>query len=405
MITHRSRRSLRQGVPAFGLTVALLFASGAAIADGGAEHILLQRRPIELGVSGSSIEHIIDKAFAYCYAGTLGSLVTDGTDDYILSNNHVLAKENEPDNVLAPDGYQIIQPGLLDEGSCSLSLGDPAHIVAYLTAWVEILFGKGKNLPENRVDAAIALTDVLSVDSGGDIRDIGPLSAAPVTAIVSDPRMRVQKSGRTTGRTFGTVEAVGVTINVDYLSGKARFVNQVRIRGICADFSTSGDSGSLIVNVPAGERRSAVGLLFAGGGADTFANPILTVLDEMGTEAGRDLSMVLGAEGPFDDTTAVPECADDGGADEPKKGKGPPSGRGVDQLGLEIALEVAAEHSAALLSIPGVVGHGVGADDSGEAVIEVYVENAARVGARRPIPREIEGIAVRVIETGPIRAY
>ena len=53
-----------------------------------------QERPIQLGVSGSSIEHILDFPFIYCYTGTLGSLVIDGAGKkYFLSNNHVLAKE------------------------------------------------------------------------------------------------------------------------------------------------------------------------------------------------------------------------------------------------------------------------------------------------------------------------
>ena len=52
--------------------------------------------PIPLGVSGSSqtLERV--KGLLYCYAGTLGSLVRDNAGQrYILSNNHVLAKENE----------------------------------------------------------------------------------------------------------------------------------------------------------------------------------------------------------------------------------------------------------------------------------------------------------------------
>lgn len=52
-----------------------------------------------------------------------------------------------------------------------------------------------------------------------------------------------------------------------------------------------------------------------------------------------------------------------------------------------------------------MVGHGVGVDENGNAVVEVYVESAARRAAGRPVPSELEGIAVRVIETGVIRAY
>jgi hypothetical protein len=70
-----------------------------AVSDGGAEHQTWVR-PVELGVSGSSIEHVVDGQRLFCYTGTLGALVTDGPNDYFLSNNHVLAKENEPDSAL-----------------------------------------------------------------------------------------------------------------------------------------------------------------------------------------------------------------------------------------------------------------------------------------------------------------
>ena len=288
----------------------------AAYADGGAEHQGLLVRPFELGVSGSSIEHIIDWPFAYCYVGTLGSLVTDGTNVHILSNNHILAKENEPDNQLDPDGRNIIQPGLLDEGSCTLSLGDQDNIVAYLTDYVPIVFGRGKNPPENSVDAAIAETNAASVSSIGSIRDVGVLTGDPdpVGAVVGD---QVQKSGRTTGHTFGEVIATGVSIKVKYQSGTALFVDQIEVVGLCdTNFSAGGDSGSLIATLPDGTGpRAAVGLLFAGGGASTFANTIQTVLDDLGAKAGLSLSMVNNGSGDVDDTgnTAVPSCS--GGGD------------------------------------------------------------------------------------------
>ena len=57
------------------------------------------------------------------------------------------------------------------------------------------------------------------------------------------------------------------------------------------------------------------------------------------------------------------------------------------------------------IEIPGVVGTGVSLDDDGNPVIEVYVERAARATPARPIPKELDGVTVRVIETGPVRAY
>lgn len=55
-------------------------------------------RPLHSGVSIGN-----DKE---CAAGTLGCVVTDGTDNFILSNNHVLARQN-----LAKLGEKIDQPG------------------------------------------------------------------------------------------------------------------------------------------------------------------------------------------------------------------------------------------------------------------------------------------------------
>jgi hypothetical protein len=278
-------------------------------------HQCLQPRPIALGSSGASIEHILDRGRLYCYTGTLGALVT-GTDangsfhDYILSNNHVLAKENEPDNSLSPDGREIIQPGLLDEGPCSSGLGEPNNVVGYLTGFVPLLFGKGANLPDNVADAAMAEVVAGTVDPSGAIVDIGTLTGPPVPASLN---MKVQKSGRTTAHTFGEVVATDVTVNVRYGSGTARFVGQLEIVGLCGtNFSDSGDSGSLVVNLPdAGNaHRAAVGLLFAGGGSSTFANPIDVALSTLQTETGvNGLMMVHDGTGTMpDDAANAPIC-------------------------------------------------------------------------------------------------
>ena len=70
----------------------------------------------------------------------------------------------------------------------------------------------------------------------------------------------------------------------------------------------------------------------------------------------------------------------------------------------EDAKAAKARHSADLLAIDDVVGHGVGINAAGEPVIEVYLgrRNAA---ARARISQSIEGIAVRVEVTGPFVAY
>src|SRR5260370_24599977 len=65
------------------------------------------------GVSGGNAHDISAK---FCCSGTLGALVTKSGVDYILSNNHVLARTG-----LAKVGEAIIQPGLVDVG-CIASL-------------------------------------------------------------------------------------------------------------------------------------------------------------------------------------------------------------------------------------------------------------------------------------------
>src|SRR3989304_4335401 len=84
----------------------LLLATTLASADSGANHQTKQTPPISLGTSGGNINDI---SKAFCYGGTLGSLVTDGSNQYILSNNHVLAPLNS-----AGLGEGGIQPGTTD---------------------------------------------------------------------------------------------------------------------------------------------------------------------------------------------------------------------------------------------------------------------------------------------------
>ena len=60
------------------------------------------------GVSGGNINDITR---LFCCSGTLGSLVSGGGTFYILSNNHVLARQDQ-----AAAGEAISQPGLIDNG-------------------------------------------------------------------------------------------------------------------------------------------------------------------------------------------------------------------------------------------------------------------------------------------------
>lgn len=192
-------------------------------------------------------------------AGTIGCRVTDGTNVYALSNNHVYANENS-----ASPGDWVLQPGPYDGGTDGDEIGA-------LFAFIPIRFGSSTN---NVVDAAIALsnTDLLGTATPAD--GYGRPSIAIAAPMIN---MKVKKYGRTTGLTKGKVSAVNAIVNVGYDTGTARFVNQIIVTP--GTFSAGGDSGSLIVT----ERgNNPVGLLFAGSSTATIANPIGEVLTAFG---------------------------------------------------------------------------------------------------------------------------
>jgi hypothetical protein len=207
-------------------------------------------------------------------AGTLGCLVekigNPGTR-YILSNNHVLADSNA-----GAIGDDIFHPGPLD--------GGVAPAVATLTDFkiMDFLPPAGTGTL-NDMDAAIAeLTPTgttippIPPPFTPDILNIGRVVNPPVTAALYQS---VRKHGRTTRHTIGVIMDISATIRVLYGSNRAEFDDQLAIVGAGGMFSAGGDSGSLIVDAVT---LRPVGLLFAGGGSTTFANPIDVVLSHFG---------------------------------------------------------------------------------------------------------------------------
>ncbi len=88
--------------------------------------------------------------------------------------------------------------------------------------------------------------------------------------------MPVQKSGRTTGYTTGSVVQIDVTVQVAYGSQTARFVNQL----MAGAMSQPGDSGSAVLDM----ERNVIGLLFAGSNTTTLFNPIESVLEALNVQ-------------------------------------------------------------------------------------------------------------------------
>lgn len=219
-------------------------------------------------IVGASVGHVA------ITAGTLGAFVTTADGEMaILSNNHVLADENR-----AEIGDAIIQPADLDDGR------DPEDVVARLSDYVPIA-----PVAVNRVDSAVA-----TLVDGVDVDPVGSLGALGAGVVAPQDADRVDKLGRTTGRTTGRVSAFNVrSVIVEYdISPTVRFDGQIEIQvDDGSEFSLGGDSGSLIVSEG---NRVPVGLLFAGsdqggpdGGAVTYANPIAEVLAALNVELYR----------------------------------------------------------------------------------------------------------------------
>ena len=73
----------------------------------------------------------------------------------------------------------------------------------------------------------------------------------------------VQKYGRTTSLTKGTIVSINWEGNVGYSTGTASFVDQIVVYSTKGAFVKAGDSGSLVVGQP-GSAKKPSGLLFAG---------------------------------------------------------------------------------------------------------------------------------------------
>ena len=239
--------------------------------SGGADPASKFQTPVPIGVSAGNMESIQQVLLLLnCTTGTLGARVKDNNGNlYALSNNHVFALSNT-----ATPNSQIVQPGPADaDPVCSQDLSN-YNPIGTLEPFESIDFSQGST---NTIDAAIAKVDSNTVSNATPSDGYGIPKNALMTCN-SDcsnlSNLAVQKYGRTTGLTKGTITGINVTISVDYNAGTTVFTDQIEISGIGKGaFIKSGDSGSLLVTDP---DAKPVGLVFAGDrrGKMGFANRI-----------------------------------------------------------------------------------------------------------------------------------
>jgi hypothetical protein len=360
----------------------------------------IQNTPAALGTSGGNdgdYDTYEDKQgnsyVADCCGGTLGALVQDEQkNQYILSNNHVLAESDQ-----TQVGDTIDQPGLIDGACTPLSrAGSTLRPLASLRYFVPL------NAAQTNVDAALALAWPGAVDPSGSILELGPpgqdqmLSAAPPVAGRGEPLtaqnlgMNVVKSGRTTGLTCSSIDAVSLTVKVDYYKDCAEtqpyatkiFTNQIGIGG--SHFTDSGDSGALVLDASNAE---PIALYFAGGTDGdghglSVANPIGDVLRELGAQAGSRMSIV---------GTATPHTVACLRYDPAVPTETP-------HLNASALEDARSASTAALASLrgEGLLGTAAGSslDNPGAPAVIVYTDHPGR-----SIPQTVNGIRTQVIAT------
>jgi hypothetical protein len=345
-----------------------------------------QAGAVKLGTSGGNIN---DTAPGVCCSGTLGSLLTLAGTQYILSNNHVMARSDG-----AGLGDAISQPGLI-ETNCNTA---GTQTVANLSQFFNLESG-----PAPKIDAALAQVASGKVDSSGNILLLGATQTngvpdpgapaqgtgiTPTQALGAPHNGLVAKSGRTTGLTCSTILAMNVSGDVDYyrhcgdstVAFTVSYTDLVSVSG--GDFSASGDSGSLIVTQDTAE---AVALLFAGSDTDSVGNPVGDVLNAFAgnsgspTFVGGATHQVLGCS-----LTLTPAVA---------KAASP-------QVSAEVirsASLVRDLHAPELLGNMAVDAIGVGRsyDHPGQAAILLFVNSR---GSLEGLPRSINGVSTRVIQ-------
>ena len=192
------------------------------------------------------------------FAGTLGAIVVDNTTNAhaALTNFHVACVDAG-----WHAGDRMVQPSRIDTGTVP---ADEFGQIARAT------------LSAN-VDGA-----VIAIDAGRanacTIAEIGNVAGTKVATLGAN----VRKRGRTTGLTFGSIDGIAASVNVNYgpSIGTRLLSNQVSVRADTTRnplFSDHGDSGSVIVD----DQGFVVALLFAGSGTSTIGNPIAAVLAEL----------------------------------------------------------------------------------------------------------------------------
>lgn len=195
--------------------------------------------------------------------GSIGCLVRKRSEPrnvFVLSASHVIAESG-----FGKKGDDVLQPSLNDGGTL-------ADSVAKLADWVPFNLSLGYT---NRADAAIA-GPITKAECRPDIAVLGFIPRGVQQNLSRG--MEVQKVGRGSGYTVGTVRDTKLRLPVTYKKPgggfvTVRFLDQV----FCTPYTSSGDSGALVLD----REGFAVGLHLGRYLTGSVFSPIQPVLDSL----------------------------------------------------------------------------------------------------------------------------
>ena len=321
-------------------------------------------KPVPLGVSCSNSSDF--KRAGICSAGTLGFVVQDPDgNNYVVSCAHVWVNV-DPSFGFGVQSTQvgdiIAQPGDLDAGC------NPANIknsIATLYKWTTM----NPLTKSTEVDLAVAQIIPNKVTPFGTQVNIGqPIATDTHGSPIPKIGQVVQKSGRTTGLTYGRVEYIYADFDVEYETPKGElFTLSFRDLMVITSnkFSAAGDSGALILGM---DKRPS-GLLFAGNERFTLAYSIRNVMRRLDKLMGTQMTIV-GTESPmFPHLSPFPEFNKAFSAKQTLK-----------QL---------------LGKLKEFVGVGIGRDDINRIILAVFVKSNNKA-IKDIIPTEVDGYKVIV---------
>jgi len=343
-----------------------------------------------LGVSGGNAkDSSMVSGQKLCCGGTLGALVSRGSNLYILSNNHAIAMSDS-----GTVGDPIVQPGLIDNNCAT------PPTVATLSQFFNMETG-----PAPKIDVALALINSGAVETTGTILQLGGTASNPPTngpphggsGVAPTVGRTVAKSGRSTGLTCSAIFATQTNVSVQYQKGcgtgstfNVSFTNQVDVTN--NGFSAEGDSGSLIVTQ---DTADPVALLYAGSGSDTVGNPISDVLNGLADPANPQSKPAIVGDNSLNGHTIAacnlpgPQSATAARLAVQRTAASPEA--------VQRALTVRDAHLAQLMAYPEMQAVGVGAsyDNSLEPAILLFV---TKEQPRSNLPAQIVGIRTRIVE-------